>query len=530
LACGELSKGEAVRCHRPRGNLRGLILSVIGLILSVPICAQSPPPSGDSAGLQAEVDALRSSLSDARADLERSHQEVADLRRRLEELEARLGPAAGKSAQPAPAPEYPTLGEALKAQQSAAPAGPGEATQEHQDMLAAQVEEQNQTKVESASRYKVKLSGLVLMNAYSTRGAVDNSDLPGLAFPRASGQTDGNSGATLRQTLLGLDVTGPKLAGASTAADVQMDFFGGFPEYQYGFTAGLVRLRVARISLDWSGTRLVVGQEAPFFSPQSPTSYASVGEPALAWAGNLWVWTPQVRLEHRWSLSDSSGITLQGGLLDPLTEYIPDFEFNRTPTPGESSRAPAVATHLVWDGNLWKQPVSVGVGSYYERQAWGFDRNVDAWAGTADWSVPLGQRLGFSGEFYRGRALGGLGGGVWNSIVANGDPDLASTRIVGLNTVGGWSQLKIKAKPKLEFNVAAGTDNPLASDLRIFSNPMGTEFPANARNQSLFVNSIYHPRSNLILALEYRRLRTYRPEDTQAATADHVNLAVGVAF
>jgi len=479
--------------------------------------------------LQAQVDALRSSLSDTRAELQRSHQEVVDLRRRLEDLEARLGASAGKPAAQTPSPEYPTLEDALKAQQSAAPASGAEATQEPEDMLAARIEEQNQTKVESASRYKVKLSGLVLMNAYSNRGAVDNTDLPGLALPRPAGQTDGDTGATLRQTLLGLEVTGPKLAGASTAADVQMDFLGGFPRYQYGVTAGLVHLRIARVSLDWSGTRLVIGQDAPFFSPQSPTSYASVGEPALAWAGNLWVWTPQIRVEHRWSLSQSSGVTLQGGLLDPLTEYVPERQFDRSPNPGESSRLPAVATHLVWQGSMRKQPVSVGVGGYYERQAWGFDRNVDAWAGTADWALPLGQRLGLSGEFYRGRALGGLGGGVWNSIVANGDPDLSSTRIVGLDTVGGWSQLKIKAAPKLEFNVAAGTDNPLASDLRLFPNPMGSEYAAFGRNQSLFANSIYRPRSNLILALEYRRLRTYRPDDTQS-TADHVNLAIGVAF
>ncbi len=476
------------------------------------------------------MDALRSSLSDTRAELQRSHEEVVDLRRRLEELETRLGASASKPApQTLPSPEYPTLEDALKAQPSAAPAGGGEATQEHEDMLAARIEEQNQTKVESASRYKVKLSGLVLMNAYSNRGAVDSTDLPGLALPRAPGQTNGDSGATLRQTLLGLEVTGPKLAGASTAADVQMDFFGGFPAYQYGVTAGLVRLRIARASLDWSGTRLVIGQDAPFFSPLSPTSYASVGEPALAWAGNLWVWTPQIRVEHRWSLSESSGLTLQGGLLDPLTEYIPEMQFDRSPTPGESSRQPALATHLVWNGRLWQQPASVGVGGYYERQSYGFSRNVDAWAGTADWALPLRPWLGLSGEFYRGRALGGLGGGVWNSIVANGDPDLGSTRIAGLNTVGGWSQLKIKAAPKLEFNVAAGTDNPLASDLRIFPNPSGSELPALGRNQSLFANSIYRPRSNLILALEYRRLRTYFPNESKSS-ADHVNLAIGLAF
>jgi hypothetical protein len=286
---------------------------------------------------------------------------------------------------------------------------------------------------------------------------------------------------------------------------------------------------VARASLDWSGTKLVLGQDAPFFSPLSPTSYATVGEPALAWAGNLWVWTPQIRVEHRWSVSESSGVTLQAGILDPLTEYFNDSQFDRTPTPGESSRQPALATHLVWKGNLWAHPVTMGVGGYYERQSYGFSRNVDSWAATADWDLPLGRWFGISGEFFRGRALGGLGGGVWNSIVANGDPDLAGTRILGLNTVGGWSQFKVKPVSKLEFNVAAGMDNPLARDLRLFPNPTGSFFAPFTRNQSIFANSIYRPRSNLLFALEYRRLRSYFVDDSRS-TADHVNLAVGVAF
>ena len=515
--------------HGLRGRLRGLILPVVGLSLALPAPAQSPAPADASAAeLKAQVDQLRSALSDTRAELQQSHQEVSDLRRRLEELEARLGTSSSKSA-PQTGAAYPTLQDALKAQQANPPTGGGEVAQEREDTLAAKIEEQSQTKVESASRYKVKLSGLVLMNTYTNRGGVDSTDLPGLAVPRAPGQTNGDFGASLRQTLLGLEVTGPKLAGASTAADVQMDFLGGFPQYQYAVTAGLVRLRIARASLDWSNTTVVVGQDAPFFSPLSPTSYASVGEPALAWAGNLWVWTPQIRVEHRWDVSDSSSVTLQAGILDPLTEYFPEMQFDRSPTPGENSRQPALAAHLAWNGTLGAQPASIGIGGYYERQAYGFDRNVDAWAGTADWSLPLGPWFGLSGEFYRGEALGGLGGGVWNSIVANGNPNVGTTRIVGLNTVGGWSQLKIKPLSRLEFNVAAGADNPLASDLRIFPNPMGSFFPPHARNQSLFANTIYRPRSNLLLALEYRRLRTYLVDDAKS-TADHVNLAIGVSF
>ncbi|HYA96431.1 MAG TPA: hypothetical protein VEC95_09185, partial [Terriglobales bacterium] len=62
-----------------------------------------------------------------------------------------------------------------------------------------------------------------------------------------------------------------------------------------------------------------------------------------------------------------------------------------------------------------------------------------------------------------------------------------------------------------------------------FPNPMGSFFPPFARNQSIFANSIYHPRSNLLLALEYRRLRTYLVDDAKSS-ADHVDLAIGVSF
>src|SRR5581483_4554828 len=144
------------------------------------------------------------------------------------------------------------------------------------------------------------------MNTYANAGTVDISDMPNLAFGKAPGATGGDFGATLRQTELGLEVVGPQLAEAATGGDLQADFFGGFPDVNYGVTSGLFRLRTARGYLDWGHTKLVVGQDVPFFSPLSPTSYASMGEPPLAWAGNLWVWTPQIRIEHTWDLSDTS--------------------------------------------------------------------------------------------------------------------------------------------------------------------------------------------------------------------------------
>jgi hypothetical protein len=336
---------------------------------------------------------------------------------------------------------------------------------------------------------------------------------------------------SLRQTQLGMEIVGPHVAGAATGADIQGDFFGGFPDSNYGVTYGLFRMTLARAFMDWKSTKLVIGQDGLFFSPLSPTSYATVDEPAFSWSGNLWVWTPQIRVEHQWSVSERSNLTMQFGILDALTEEEPADYFERVPTRGEASRVPAFAWHGAWNGKLFGRDGTAGIGAYYARQAFGFSRNVDSWLISADYNLPLGSKLSWSGEVYRGRALGGLGGGIWNSIVASGDPAVGSSIVTGLNDIGGWSQLKVMPFPKLEFNVAAGTDNPLSKDLRLYPSPVGgtSDTSVLARNQSVFVNSIVRPRSNLILALEYRRLRTYTLSPSKAS-ADDINLAIGVSF
>lgn len=417
---------------------------------------------------------------------------------------------------------YPTLSNVQSAPQA-------ESGSEEVQQLAARVEEQAQTKVESGSRYRVRLSGLILMNAYSNMGRGELSDMPSLAFSRVPNQSHGDFGMTLRQTQIGLQVTGPRLAGALTSGDVTADFFGGFPNINYGVTAGIFRLRTAHLQLEWTKTKVVAEQDSPFVSPLSPTSYATLGEPALSWAGNLWVWTPQIHVDHQWSLSDSSGITVQGGILDALTEQIPPNQFNRVATPGELSKWPAFASRVAWSGKWFGREALFGVGGLYGRQVYGFGRNIDSWLGTVDWNFPLGQYFTLSGEIYRGQAIGGLGGGVWNSVLYNGLQNSPATEVIPLNDIGGWSQLKFQPAKKWEFNVAAGTANPLSSDLREYPSVTGAYFAPFARNQAIFVNSIYHPRSNLLFALEYRKLRSYSLAGSKQ-TVGHVNLAVGVAF
>jgi hypothetical protein len=215
--------------------------------------------------------------------------------------------------------------------------------------------------------------------------------------------------------------------------------------------------------------------------------------------------------------------------MDPLTGELPADSYYRAAEAGEKSGQPAYAARVAWTHGSPFGPASIGAGGYYARQNWGYGRMVDAWAGTADWSLPLSQRLSLTGEFYRGRAIGGLGAGEGRSIAYYGYLDDPQTVIRAPNSTGGWVQLKFMALPKLEFNGAYGEDFTPTPGLQYTYQGEGYESPAIGRNQSWFLNSIYHVRSNLIFSLEYRRLRTVETYPG-LFTANQVGLGAAALF
>jgi len=465
----------------------------------------------EAAQYRAETRALRTELETTRAELKLQHSAEAEVS--AAELQA---PPPAVDASPAQA--MPPSGSDRLAK-----------LEEEYQLLSGKVDDQYQTKVESASKYRVRFSGIVLLNLFGNQGRVDNIDFPSLALKPVAGSTGGNFGGTLRQSQLGFEVSGPTFLGARTAANLQFDFAGGFPNAPEGINTGLVRLRTGTMRLDWARTSIVAGQDVLFFSPLTPTSFASLATPALAYSGNLWNWTPQVRIEHRFVLSENSGFTVQGGILDPVSGEPPPNEYYRQPQAGELSRQPAIASRIAWTHSVFGQPLTLGAGGYYSAQNYGFARTVDAWAGMADWDLPLGSHLALSGEFYRGRALGGLGGGIGRSVIFSQPLSDPSASVLGLDSIGGWSQLKLKATPKLEFNAAFGQDNPYANDVRYF--PYGHAYldASLVRNRGILGNVIYRPRSDLLLSAEYQHYRTFAI-DNSSRTADHINLMMGVLF
>jgi hypothetical protein len=400
--------------------------------------------------------------------------------------------------------------------------------EDDQQLMNDKIVEQSQTKVESGSKYRVRLSGLVLLNTAVTRGSVDNLDIPQIALPAEAPGVNGSFSGSLRQSQIGIETFGPDIAGARTSANVKFDFAGGFPNVPNGAAFGAVRLRTGTVRLDWADTSVVAGQDALFFAPLTPTTLSSLAIPALSYTGNLWSWTPQVRIEHRFALSESSALRIQAGILDSLTGDVPQQSY-RYPSVGEESGQPAYATHIGYSRRIFGKDLSVGIGSYYGRQNWGFGRAVDGWAGVTDVTVPLGEFLDFSGEFYRGRAVGGLGGGVGQSVLLSGSIYNPGTAIYGLDSTGGWLQLKFKPKANFEVNFAYGQDQPFARELRLFPASALYYGYSISRNQSPFVNFIYRVRSDVLFSMEYKRLQT-SPLNRNAYIANQLIVSLGYAF
>jgi TolA-binding protein len=502
--------------------------------------------------LQSQVETLNSQMSELRSAQQEALREAEQLRAELnqtrEQLAAKTGSGPGlyeaspKTSQPSSAsvpsssPSSSSLASATlpRQVQSTGDSSQGDLQQriskleDDQELMNDKIVEQSQTKIESGSKYRVRLSGLVLLNTAVTRGSVDNLDFSQIAVPAEAPGVAGSFSGSLRQSQIGVETFGPDIAGARTSANVKFDFAGGFPNVPNGAALGIVRLRTGTVRLDWANTSIVAGQDGIFFAPLTPTTLSSLAIPALSYTGNLWSWTPQVRIEHRFALSENSGLRIQAGILDSLTGDVPHQSY-RYPSVGEASGQPAYATHIGYSQRIFGRDLNIGIGGYYGRQNWAFGRTVDGWAGVTDVTVPLGEFLDFSAEFYRGSAVGGLGGGVGQSILLSGPVYNPNTAIYGLDSTGGWVQLKFKPKPNFEVNFAYGEDVPFASELK--------RFPASAlyygysisRNQSPFVNFIFRMRSDVLASVEYKRLQT-NPLNSNAYIANQVIMSLGYAF
>jgi hypothetical protein len=199
------------------------------------------------------------------------------------------------------------------------------------------------------------------------------------------------------------------------------------------------------------------------------------------------------------------------------------------PSAAEQSRWPGEEARVAFLGSKLEEGTHIGVGGYFAPHLSPAGTRFDAWAITADAKVLLPGRLQFAAAFYRGLALGGLGGGAYKDFGFVSEPQSANYYFRPYDDVGGWSQLKAKLSERWEFNAAFGMDNVFAHQLRPYAVPGGTMYQNLARNRTYTGNVIYSPVSYLLFSLEYRHLES-TPVIGSSAESNIIGIAAGYKF
>jgi len=437
--------------------------------------AQTSP--GDSATLHQILDRL-DRLEQQNRDLT---VEVGELRKELAQVRSVPGgaPAGAEAAKTEPPASLP----------------------QRMDVEERRVEEMAQTKVESSQHFPIRITGMALFNSYIN----SNSSAPDLPVLVQPGPLTG--GATLRQTVIGLDYQGPEIFGnGKIHGFLSMDFFGATSD-QYG---GSLRIRTGGIEFNWADTSVMVGQDKPLLSPREPNSLAEVWVAPLADSGNLWVWQPQIRVEQRFHLNDSTTLRAQGSLFETRENYS---GIGPVYGPIQASR-PSVEGRVALAHNFdeaHRVEFGAGFGGSTTHVA---DTTVPSRVFTLDWFANPWRKLEFSGEFFHGQDVSNLGAAGIGYTIMN------PYNVVPVHAVGGWAQLSFLATPRLTFNLFGGQQQNRGSDLG---------WGDVAKNQTYGGNLMYRIAPNVIISLESEQERT-NYQGTGRPLNNHYDLGVAYLF
>ena len=490
-----------------RALAAGVLLPVLLIHSAV---AQNPAAQVAKAETtEQKVERLTTAVAQAQAQMSVYQEQLQELQQQLsgllEQMNAEKNGATSRS--PA-APPNAALNDGATAESASSSSSTSlEDIRERQAIQQSEIETHEMSKVETDSRYPLKVSGLLLFNGFVNTRQVDVPADPTYALPGA-----GSTGFSLRQTVLGLDARGPHLFGAASHADVRVDFFGSGPQSSYD-AGGLLRLRTAHGTLKWRDTEAFVELDRPLVSPNMPSSLIAVAQPEFAWSGNLWTWNPQTGITQQIELNDSTRLKLQAALIDVANPPVlgPASTTPARVSLSERSRWPGTEARIAFAKGRSGSGPEIGLGGYFNPLETDDNVRVDAWAGTIDLRLPVTRHFEMTANGYRGQALSGLGAGGYIDTVYQ---YVGSTQITrALDDIGGWAQLKSKVNERLEFNGGYGIDNPFAYQIRDSITPPASStnpavYSGLVRNRSVFGNVIYAPSAYLLFSLEYRQLWT----------------------
>lgn len=401
--------------------------------------------------------------------------------------------------------EPPANGETVPgAGTSSAAAGTPATVEEKLDIQGKRIDEQAQTKVEASQKFPIRLTGMALFNAFMNSKQNGGAEYPVVASAPGAGL----AGATLRQTIIGLDFRGPGTVwGGNVHGSVYMDL-------SAGATNSAMRLRTGSIQIDWKNRNVMVGVEKPIFNPREPSSLAQLAVSPLTGSGNLWLWLPQVRAEQDFSVTRSTGVRAQMGVVQ--THEVGPYAGSTFTGTAEAAR-PGLEGRFEFYHNLDDERRLEIASGFHSSQTHVAGTSVASSLFSFDWFFNPWRRLELTGAYYSGQNVTPLGAGYQQGYGVEG----AYHRLVEpVHSQGGWAQVTLHVAPRLDFHLFSGQQDDRNDDLN--AGRIG-------KNLLFGGNLYYHLAPNVILGLESTQLRT-RYIGQGVRINNHYDLALGYLF
>jgi hypothetical protein len=253
---------------------------------------------------------------------------------------------------------------------------------------------------------------------------------------------------TAKQSRFGMNINKGDISGK-----LEIDFYGvGSAENKGG-----VLFRKAYAEAKLANLTIRVGQDSDVISPLVPST---INYPVAWWAGNIGYRRPMLKLfgtqkTINWTLALARNI---GGDLNG--DGIDD---------GSAGILPEVQGRVAF--TLLKN-YTVGLSAHFAQlDTLGEDGKYKSWSANLDLNLKITPKITISGEAFLGTNMAAYLGGIANASTFN-----------GIDTQGGWVNLKIKPNTKHSLSTGFSMDDPCDRDLND---------GARSKNIMVFAN-IYH--------------------------------------
>jgi len=426
------------------------------LCLSVALAVGPTALAAGDADAQSSLQAIEARLRETESNLDSAAE-------RIDELEAKVGVLSAEAA----------------------------ATSTDTDTLAGQLKKLEGQARGPAAESAVKLQpyGFIKIDVIRESVRTSNVDTAGFVPQQKPGfENDGQTVVTVRQTQLGLNVTGPDVGEAKQRARVEADFYGSTT----AVNKATPRLRYAYWELSYPEWSVLAGQAADVFSPLIPSA---LNNTHLDNSGNIGYRSPMLRYRRIFACADK---TFQGDVAIARSTGGTVFSSSTLDDAGSAAGWPVFEARLAASTpTRWKRALTVGVSGHYGQQEFvpsagsppaqvaGPGQEFLTYSGDLDWTVPLCEKWDLNGEFFRGRNLAGFVGGIGQGVNSKlGKP---------IDSMGGWSQLSYRPAKTWTLSAGGGIDDPENGDLSAGD---------RSRNVAYFANAVYSLNERTTLGFE----------------------------